>query len=224
MVKKCNQCARPYQLAGSSYLCGCGKSAQLNSAPKDEVKSVFLSLAIVSVSLAALFFHLFQWGTHSLSILTANQAEKVSICSDLKKYSCVEDTLLKLYKQTKDVEHLSELAQLQFRMQAYEKSRETYGLYFSKVSKKENKEALYYYAHSLAKTDRVDAAIENFDELLKQNAGIIMVTVIESYLSVLVKNNRFKKASSVLNNLKKRSRGAMNMVEYIKNWKEKFSI
>ena len=222
-MKACRKCGKSLQLIGSHFLCEQGHSEQFET--KRQGKNVVaMSLVAVAVLVAGLFFHFFQWGNHGLSVLLADEDKMVQICWELKKYDCVEDSYLSLYKNTGDASYLSELGKLQFRRKNYEASRETYALYFSKETKPEDQESFYYYAHSLARTGKLDAAIEYFDDMLKSKPHVVMVTVVDSYLQILVANNRIKKARSVLQNLKKRSRSAVNVVEHIKKWKKKFSI
>lgn len=175
-----------------------------------------------SCLLSGLMFYFFQWGRHGLSIITADAKQKLEICVELKKYNCVKKSYESLFSETGDVNFLSELGQLQFRRGQYEEAKKTYSLYFSKGGK--NYRAAHYYAHSLVQTNNLDDAIVYFESILKSSRNTLMVTVIESYLDVLVSHNRVNKAKEVLGRVREMAKHSADTQLQIVKWEKKFNI
>ena len=219
-MEKCQRCGNATKKVNKSQICSCGWSYREKDSSAE--KKIFLIMLGVTVALMGLFLHFFQWGQHSFSVLFADNSKKVQICMELKKYDCIEKAYENLYKETEDAHFLAELGKLQFRREKYVESRETYGLYFSKGG--EGYEASYYYAHSLAKTNHIDSAIQYFESILRSKPNVVMVTVVESYLDVLTEHGRLKKAQEVLLWIKKVSKDSITMADQIKNWEKKFKI
>ena len=219
---KCPRCGGQVNRTGQSYICSCGWNTSYNPGDKQSQKNMVLFLFLTTGLIAGVLFHLFQWGGHSLSVIFAGNSDMVKICMDLKKYDCVENSYRKLYEKTGDLKYLAELGKLQFKRERYSNAGETYGLYFSKGG--EGYEAAYYYAHALAKTNRVDSSIKYFESILRSKPNVVMITVVESYLQVLMANNRRQKAQEVLTWVKKVSRNSINTVEHIRKWERRFKI
>ena len=110
---------------------------------------------------------------------------------------------------------------LQFKREHYEDSYNTYKLYFSQGGK--NEKATYYYAHALAKVGEIDQAIPYFESIIKSRSDVLVVTVIESYLQVLVSFNRINKAKEVLSWAKKISNNS-SAQRHIEKWQKQFKI
>ena len=141
---------------------------------------------------------------------------------ELKKYDCVEKNYAKLFQQTADLNYLEELGEFQFKRERFTESEQTYRLYFSQKGK--SYKAAYYYAHSLAKTGDIESAIQYFDSILRSKPHVLMVTVMESYLEVLVSHNRIRKAKEILSWVNKANKGAVNTTNQIQAWRKKFKI
>ena len=222
MLSHCPRCNETLKSAGQTVFCRCGwshsKANHTNHIQKKVVFSMFLSTCLFS----GIVFHLFQWGGHGLSILTANAKDKLKICMDLKKYDCVERSYEKLFKETGDISLLSQLGQFQFQRSKYGEAVKTYAQYFSQGGK--NYRAAHYYAHSLVKTNNLDKAIIYFESILKSQKNTLMVTVVESYLDVLVSHNRLQKAKEVLAWVKEMAKNSANTKSHITKWERKFNI
>ena len=206
---------------GQTYICQCGWSLSKNS-EKSSQKPIIMSLFFIATFIAAALFHFFQWGEHGVSILFANNEKKVEICLDLKKYNCAENTYFKIFKETGDIDRLEELAEMQFKREKYSDSEKSYQMYFANGG--ESFKAAYYYAHSLAKNNQIDSAIKYFDSILRSKPEVLMITVVESYLEILVSHNKLGKAKEVISWMKKVNRNSANTQDDIKKWEQKFNI
>ena len=216
----CPRCGLQPKKVVSTWICSCGwtHSEKKEASQLSVIIGLFAVFAVLSVAL----FHFFQWGSHGFSILLAGQSEKIEICKELKKYDCVEKAYQSLFDQSGDIALLESLGELQFKRQNFQAAKKTYSLYFSKEGK--SYKSAYYYAHSLSKTGDLGTAIKYFDSILKSNPNVLMVTIMESYLQILVSNNRHKKAREVLVWMNQKNKGAATVSSQIERWRKKFNI
>ena len=220
-MRNCPRCGAPVEQVSQTFFCKCGWTLSANKEENSE-KTVIVAMILVFVLTAGFLFHFFQWGSYGFSILFANSEKKVEICRHLKKYDCVEKNYTKLFKEKGDIQFLEQLGELQFKREKFAEAEKTYNLYFTKKGK--SYKAAYYYAHSLAKTGDIDSAIEYFDSILRSKPHVLMVTIMESYLEILVSHNRINKAKELLAWVDKVNKGAVNTQNQIQNWKKKFNI
>lgn len=219
-MRNCPRCNNALKRAGNTLFCQCGwtHSKQKQSGESAIIYGMVLTCGLIAGSL----FHFFQWGSHGFSIVFSSPEKKVKICMDLKKYDCVEKNLARVFEKTGDVAQLEKLGEFQFKREKFEEAKQTYKLYFSKKGK--NYKAAYYYAHSLARTGDIEESIRYFDSLLRSKPQVLMVTVMESYLHVLVNNNRKDKAKEILSWADSVSSKVKNASNQIQEWKKKFNI
>lgn len=219
-MSQCPRCNLQLKKVGQTLICDCG---WMSSRKKESSQAYVITGMILSfVLVAGALFHFFQWGGHGFKILFAGAEDKLEICMDLKKYDCVEKNYQTLFDKTGDLKQLEELGELQFKREKFQASKKTYALYFSKEGKAYK--SAYYYAHSLAKTGDLEMAIQYFDSILKSNPSVLMVTIMESYLQILVSNNRIDKAKEILVWVDESNKGAVNIADQIASWKQKFNI
>ena len=220
-MNNCPRCGAQTKKVSQTLICKCGwtYSKKKETSQKTVIIGMVLAFTLVTGSL----FHFFQWGSHAFSILFASPSDKIKICMDLKKYDCVEHAYQVSYNKTNDVSFLEKLGEIQFKREKYDSASQTYNLYFSNKKGKSSK-AAYYYAHSLVKTGNVESAIQYFDVILKSKPHVLMVTVMESYLEVLVSHNRIRKAKEILAWIDKENKGAVDTVNQIQVWRKKYNI
>ena len=222
MYKSCPRCSEAVKLAGQTLFCRCGWSYSKVNHNKNIQKKVVFSLFLSTCLFSAILFYFFQWGKHGLSIITADSKQKLKICMDLKKYDCVEDSYQNIFNQSGDIKVLSQLGKFQFQRSRYAEAKQTYSQYFAKGGK--DYRAAHYYAHTLVKTNNLEEAIIYFEAVLKSTRTTLMVTVIESYLDVLVSHNRMQKAKEVLARVKEMAKNSENTQSQIMKWEKKFNI
>ena len=218
----CPRCGEALKSAGQTLFCQCGWSYNKINHSANIQKGVVFSLFLSTCFFSALLFYFFQWGGHGLAVLTADPEQKIKICMDLKKYDCVEKSYQDLFEQTGDVKFLSVLGKFQFQRSKYSEATQTYNQYFSKGGK--DYRAAHYYAHALVKINNLDEAIVYFEAVLSSSQNTLMVTVVESYLDVLVSHNRIQKAKEVLSRVKEMAKNSVNTQSQIIKWEKKFNI
>ncbi|MDE0091882.1 MAG: hypothetical protein OXN83_01185 [Oligoflexia bacterium] len=226
-MNNCPRCGSQTERVSQTIICKCGwtYSKKKESSQATVIVGMILAFTLVAGSL----FHFFQWGSHGFSILFASPSEKIKICMDLKKYDCVEHNYQSSFEKTGDVSFLEKLGEIQFKRGKFDLAKKTYSLYFSKQSNSVKKskdiyKAAYYYAHSLAKTGDIELAIQYFDNILTNKPHVLMVTVMESYLEVLVSYNRIRKARELLAWINQENKGSVDTVDQIQVWRKKFNI
>ncbi len=219
-MRNCPRCGSNTEKVGQTLICKCGWIYS----KKEEVpqNSIIIGMILAFTLFAGALFHFFQWGSYGLTIFFAGASDKVKICMDLKKYDCVEKNYMRLFQSSSDLAHLEELGELQFKREKFADAGNTYSLYFSKKGR--SYKAAYYYAHSLVKTGNVESAIQYFDSILRSKPHILMVTIVESYLAVLVSHNRIGKAKEILSWVSEANKGAVNTADQIQVWRKKFNI
>ncbi|MCZ0932488.1 MAG: hypothetical protein OXJ52_04975 [Oligoflexia bacterium] len=220
-MSNCPRCGSQVERVSQTLICKCGwtYSKKEESSQSAVIVGMILAFTLVAGSL----FHFFQWGSHAFGVLFASPSEKIKICMDLKKYDCVEHNYQLSYEKTGDVAFLEELGEIQFKREKFEAAKKTYSHYFSNKQGKSYK-AAYYYAHSLAKTGDIEASIKYFDIILRNKPHVLMVTVMESYLEVLIAHNRVRKARELLARINRENKGATDTVNQIQVWRKKFNI
>ncbi len=220
MTKNCPRCGKPLKKAGKTLFCECGWNL---SPPDDRAQKQVAQVLLLSAGLlGGILFHFFQWGKHGWSVFFAGGKEKLEICMDLKKYDCAEGVYAKLFQKTGDLSFLEQLAEFQFKRKKFKESEMSYSAYFSKGGK--SYRGAYYYAHVLAKNGRVSDSIKYFDSILKSKPSVLMITVVESYLKVLVSHQRVEKAKQVMAYVKKISENSKHSQSQILKWEKKFNI
>lgn len=222
MFSNCPRCSGAVKSAGQTFFCQCGWSHSQADNSKGVQKKVVFSMFLSACLFSGLIVHFFHWGSKGLAVLTANSQQKLEICMSLKKYDCVEQSYEKLFKESGDVNVLKALGQFQFQRSHYEKARQTYSQYFSNGGK--DYRAAHYYAHSLVKTNHLDEAIVYFESILSSSKNTLMVTVVESYLDVLVSHNRRQKAKEVLARVKEMAKNSAGTQSQILKWEKQFNI
>ncbi len=217
----CPRCNNQTEQVSNTFICKCGWSYSTKKTESSE-KHIILGMVFAVTLIAVCLFHFFQWGSHGFSVILAEPNKKVNICMDLKKYDCVEKNYTKLFQKTGDLTFLEKLGELQFKRGKFDESEKTYQMYFSKNGK--SYKAAYYYAHSLAKVENIEGAIQYFDSILRSKPQVLMVTIMESYLEILVSHNRINKAKEVLSWANKVNKGSANTLNQIEAWRKRFNI
>ena len=219
-MTNCPRCGNQTEQISNTFICKCGWSYSKKTEASE--KTVIFGMILAFTLLSGFLFHFFQWGSYGFNVLLANSNQKIKICMNLKKYDCVEKNYTKLFQKTNDLTFLEKLGELQFKRENFVEAEKTYKSYFSKGGK--SYKAAYYYAHSLVKVEKIEGAIQYFDSILRSKPQVLMVTIMESYLEVLVSNNRINKAKEVLSWANQVNKNSTNTLNQIEAWRKKFNI
>ena len=209
----CPVCGSKLNKAGHTLFCKCGWSKSLNKKIQMTIqKNIAKNIFIAGFGLMVAAVYIGHWGTASFTIAPlkisqwTGQLNKDSfsrlknICMSLKKYDCVEKAHTSFFKSSGDLEILEQLGDLQYRRKKLSQADKTYNQYFTK--KGNSVKAAYNYARILEKQGKTDAALSYYKYALKARPGTIQVTVMRSYIDLLVKSGQSVKAKQELLKLK----------------------
>ena len=220
----CPVCASSLKKAGHTVFCDCGWHKSLNKKEQMGVqKKIAKGLVIAGISLMGAVVYVGNWGSSSLSIIplkaqqwTGQMNEKSfarmkSVCLQLKKYGCVEQAHRSYFRSSGDLQALEELGEFQYRRKKFTQAGKTYAQYFSQ--KGQGVKPAYNYARVLEKAGQTDHALSYYEYALKSRAGVVQITVMRSYLNLLVKSGQVSKAKAELLKFKPLLKTAGSLVQ-----------
>lgn len=205
----CPVCGSKTEKAGKTLFCSCGWSKSFNQKGEMKVqKNISKGIFIVGLSLMGLVVYLGSWGSASLKIapLKAKQwtgqlneqsfSHLSEICLKLKKYNCVEKAHSSFFRSSGDLKVLEQLGEFQYRRKKIKEAALTYNKYFTQKGK--SIKASYNYARILEEQGKVKFALSYYEYALKARPNTVQVTVMRSYINLLVKSGQVGKARQVL--------------------------
>ena len=219
----CKVCGSELKKTKRTAVCQCGWYISLNH--KEDKKLNYNAIkGIMAVSLVLVLgvAYIGSWGSSSLSVISLkvqqltgslDQAEFTklkNICMGLKKYNCVEKAYRSFYRSTGDLEVLNELAEFQYRRKDFSSARLTYAAYFQREGR--DVKAAYNFARLLEKKGQVKSAEEYYKFALMSRPGTIQVTVMRSYIDLLVKTGQLGQARKELVEFKPLLKTASSLV------------
>ena len=229
----CKVCGSKLKKSGQTVFCQCGWHASNNHKSLTRLNQKAIK-GIVAVSFALMLgvAYLGSWGSSSLSIIPlkiaqwTNSLDEASFtklknaCMRLKKYDCVEGAYASLYKSSRDLQALSELAHFQYRRKDFHSAVQTYRLYFKNQGR--DITAAYNFARLLEKNSNTVDAEKYYKFALVARPDVIQVTVMRSYIDLLVKTGQVKKARKELVDFKPTLKRAGSLVqqEYVR-WQKR---
>jgi tetratricopeptide (TPR) repeat protein len=191
----------------------CGFCASPSNAIHEEMekKTIFIMAGISAVILLA-FIQLNRWDKYWLSTIPlslketigmaspADAESRAAMCFDLKKWDCTEAAYVRtslanpaLWERTADFE---------MKRGKFNEAAQSFYKYFQSGAAP-SLDASYKYAKALAAVGQVDDAIKYFDQVLASKPGVLQVTVIHSYVKLLVDHQRYNQAKLLIENVRK---------------------
>ncbi len=209
----CPVCGTKLSKAGNTLFCECGwHKAGSNKQERTAQKKIAKNIFLLGLALMSAVIYLGNWGSSSLKIvpLKARQftgllneksfASLKNVCMSLKKYDCVESAHKSFFKSSGRPEVLESLGEFQYRRNKFGEASKTYNRYFS--NKGNSVKSAYNYARILEKSDDTKSALSYYKYALKAKPGVVQVTVMRSYIDLLVKSGQKNIAQAELMKLK----------------------
>ena len=209
----CPVCGSSLKKAGQTSFCACGWSKSFNQKEQKQAqKSIAKNIMIAGFGLMASIVYIGSWGSSSFEIVPlkarqwTGQMNKASfarmkhICMRLKKYDCVENAQKSFFQASGDMKALEDLGEFQYRRKRFEQAKRTYHQYFTK--KGTSVKSAYNYAKLLEKTGKNDDALSYYQYALKVRPKSVQITVMRSYIDLLVKTGKSHQARQELSRLK----------------------
>ncbi len=201
----------------------------MNKVDQELENSTFAVTAALGAFVMASLIQIYFWDKYSLDIIPITLKEvvgatspsdwedKASMCSDLKKWDCVEAQYLKAaqYDKSKYVR----LAGFQFSRRKYERSARSFAIYFENskningILKGEEIEIALTYAKALTELNQNEEAAKFYEKVLEAKPDTVQVSVIHSYVKILFKNGKYGRARVLIEDVRKSSSTAAQFME-----------
>lgn len=189
------------------------------------ISKQFIKFSIgISVVFILTFIHSVNWGPYFFESIplklksvfgmasVADYSRLASMCKELKDAACVEAMLShQAAKNSKDIEVLAELGQVQLLRKHYQQAVLTYAKYFSLGG--ESLDASYTYAKALAEIGQVDRAIQHFERILAAKPNALQITITQAYVQMLIKSGRTARAMAVIQSIRSKGSNAAMFME-----------
>lgn len=211
---RCKMDVSPERKKMTPVICdSCGFTLTGNEQKLDEQlqsRTIMVMGGMAALAVAS-FIQLSMWDNHALEIIPINvkgaigmhsvsDAEaKAEICMDLKKWDCVETEYLTTAKA--DPSKYIRAAHFQMKRAKYNDAAQNYYKFFQ--SGGQDLEASYNYAKALAELGQVDEAVKYFDQVLAAKPGVLQITVVNNYVKLLMKHQRYQQARVLIEQIRK---------------------
>lgn len=170
---------------------------------------------IVTGLLLAGFIQAVNWDQYSLSIIPLKVKELSGIanlqdyqqlskiCEERKKWDCVETSLRQRYTLSPrtEIEALAQLGKLQYKRGKLAESLQSLKTYFDQGGI--SLDASYDYARALSQRGFVDQASQVYEQILEAKPETLQITVAQNYVRLLMKNNKYREAKTLLEDIRK---------------------
>ncbi len=172
-----------------------------------------------AVAAAIIGLHLFfsTWGGYTLEVRWlqvfggSGSAERMAqICLETYQYDCTESNYLTMAKT--DSKQFMVLGKFQMSRQNYKGAAESFRLFLAQ-NEDPNKDANFLFARSLSETGEVDEASRVYEEIIRAKTDILQVTVIQKYVELLIKNQRWAQAQKILDEVRKRGENSKDFMQ-----------
>lgn len=211
---RCKMDVSPERKKLSPVICDhCGYTLTGNEQKLEEqlqTKTIMVMGSLAAFAVAS-FIQLSMWDNHALDILPINakgligihsvsDAEaKAEICMDLKKWDCVETEYLLTAKA--DPTKFLRAGNFQMKRAKFNEAAQSYYKFFQGGG--QDLEASYNYAKALAELGQVDDAVKYFDQVLAAKPGVLQITVVNNYVKLLMKHQRYDQARVLIEQIRK---------------------
>ena len=201
----CPVCGASLNKAGHTVFCKCGWNKSFNNKKIMAMqKQIAKGIFIAGFALMSTIVYIGNWGPHSLSIIPlkarqwTGQLNEQSFdrlkntCMELKKYNCVEQAHSSFFNSSDKLEVLEQLGEFQYRRKKINQASKSYNQYFTKKGR--SVKAAYNYARVLEKQGHVDSALSYYKYALSVKPNTVQITVMRSYIDLLMKAGKRNKA------------------------------
>jgi tetratricopeptide (TPR) repeat protein len=202
--------------------CGYVLSSNEHAATENFQKSYKIHMVVFSALVVLGYLSFATWGGYTLEMrwlqlgefLGSNsQASKeriATICVETGRYECAEEAFLSMARS--DVKQLVRLGKFQMSQTKYTQAAETFGHYLAK-NEDSNFDVSYLYARSLGESGRIDEASEIYEKIIRAKTDVLQVTVIQKYVDMLKRSQRWSQAKNILDEIRKRDESVADFMQ-----------
>jgi tetratricopeptide (TPR) repeat protein len=164
------------------------------------------TIIVISTAILVIALHLAVWGSYSLEIRILQARDLVGlasvkssqrmadICTELKKYNCVEYAYTRMAKIDKTKTY--KLAEYQISRRKFVDAAKTLKTHLS-TSKKDST-AMLLYARALGELGQIDEAATYYEKTMAMHARVLQPDVVKSYVKDLARAKRYTQAQAVI--------------------------
>lgn len=208
-------------------ICQCGwmGSSVYNKIESKQERSICVGMTLAATLFVGIAIFIIQWDKYSSEILIQNARSLIGesrpvdfqkrseICTLRKNIQCSVDSLSQLLKlKPNDTNVLGQLAKNQSLLGQTNDASKNYEKYF-KLGGREH-HLVYDYAKILASLGQIEHSKKYFEFALSLKPELLQVNVVRTYLSVLIKNGRYKDAKNIIYRTRKTGANAAYSFEY----------
>lgn len=190
----------------------CGHVVSSNETDSDAVIAKNYKYAMFIFAFVVVGGHLFfsSWGGYTLEVRwiqlfggnsVASQERMAQICIETFQYDCAEQSYLAVART--DSKAFLKLGKFQMSRQNYTGAAQSLKQYLA-ANEDVNHDATYLLARSLSEIGSVDEASALFESIIDAKTDILQLTVIQKYVELLMKNERWSQAQKVIEKIRKR--------------------
>jgi tetratricopeptide (TPR) repeat protein len=200
------------------------ESLESNEFIQKQEQRLSRKVVIYIISFSAVFvlslIHLINWDRHSFSILplkigsalgtlsTSDLRKLADICYTRMKYDCADSALSDISLKEAQLDDLMKLGDMRRKLNLHQEAIQAYNAALNlQNNTPELKSDIYYgLARSYASLQMSDKAIEAFQASITSKPDKILVSVTESYISLLKKLGRNDLVESVIKEARRRGK------------------
>ncbi len=221
---RCQQDISPERRASSVIVCDhCGfviSNSEDDYSDNTDKKFIRLALIIAFVLIAG-FLQLATWDSHFAEVIPLQLKEiagassnddlerMASICLERRKFDCVEKEYSKL--GDRDLKNLLRLGKFQMSRAHYNEAVNTYRNFFAKGGV--DLDGSYMFAKALGQVGMVDEAAKYYDYVLGAKPDVLQVTVVQSYVKLLMEAHRLDQAKKLIEEVRHKSETSAYFME-----------
>ncbi|MGE4132159.1 MAG: tetratricopeptide repeat protein [Bdellovibrionales bacterium] len=140
----------------------------------------------------------------------ADKERMAQICLSTYRYDCTEEIYLSMAKS--DSKQFMRLGKFQMSRQRYDAAAESFRSYLA-ANEDTNFDATYLYARSLDQVGRIDEASQLYESIIKAKTDVLQVTVIQKYIDLLKRHNRWAEARRILDEIRRRDESVRDFMD-----------
>lgn len=222
--ENCPRCGNAFSekhRIGQGLVCDCGwtHSGHAEAREHNNLDQTSAIIILAAGLLIGGIFHAVNWDTHFFSVIplkvkqwtnTASIADYdrlALICEERHKHSCIEAAYTAIEKQDpRNLINLSRLGILQAKSERWHHAAKTFAKYFKLQGR--DVEAAFEYAKVLTQLKKYTQAEHYYKYVLQQRPRVLQVSVVRTYVQMLMTANRLQQAKYIILTHRKKSASA----------------